>query len=80
MSQFGDPGYWESRYEKAGTFSSYDWLSSYGSLRSAIDPYLVSSEVKILILGCGNAKFSEDLYDAGYHNIVNVDLSATCIN
>ena len=38
-----------------------------------------ATEMKILVLGCGNSKFSEDLYDAGYHNIVNVDYSSVCI-
>ena len=31
--------------------------------------------MKILIIGCGNADFSADLYDDGYENIVNVDIS-----
>ena len=35
--------------------------------------------MKILILGCGNANFSEDLYDAGYENIWNIDISSVCI-
>lgn len=32
-----------------------------------------------MILGCGNAKFSEDLYDAGFHNQWNVDISDVVI-
>jgi EEF1A lysine methyltransferase 4 len=32
-----------------------------------------------LILGCGNAKFSEELYDAGYCNQWNVDISDVVI-
>ena len=27
------------------------------------------------MLGCGNSKLSEEMYDDGYHNIVNVDVS-----
>jgi EEF1A lysine methyltransferase 4 len=45
-------------------------LQEYGS-----DP----ATVRILIVGCGNAPFSADLYDAGYTNIVNIDYSATVI-
>lgn len=37
------------------------------------------SRVRILVLGCGNAPFSADLYDAGYTNIVNIDYSSTVI-
>jgi 2-polyprenyl-3-methyl-5-hydroxy-6-metoxy-1,4-benzoquinol methylase len=34
---------------------------------------------KILVLGCGNANFSEDLYDAGYKNQWNIDISSVVI-
>jgi ubiquinone/menaquinone biosynthesis C-methylase UbiE len=32
-----------------------------------------------LILGCGNARFSEDMYDDGFHHIYNIDISSVCI-
>ena len=32
-----------------------------------------------MVPGCGNAEFSEDLYDAGYENQVNTDISAVVI-
>ena len=35
--------------------------------------------MRILVLGCGNAEFSEDLYDAGYHNVINIDISSVVI-
>ena len=28
------------------------------------------------MLGCGNSKLSEEMYDDGYRNIVNIDVSA----
>ena len=28
-----------------------------------------------MIAGCGNSKFSEDLYSEGYINITNIDFS-----
>lgn len=34
---------------------------------------------RILIIGCGNAAFSEDLYDDGYANILNIDISSVVI-
>jgi 2-polyprenyl-3-methyl-5-hydroxy-6-metoxy-1,4-benzoquinol methylase len=33
----------------------------------------------ILISGCGNSKFSEDLYSEGYVNITNIDFSEEVI-
>ena len=41
--------------------------------------FMPRKNIKILVLGCGNAEFSEDLYDAGYENITNVDISPVCI-
>jgi len=32
-----------------------------------------------LNLGCGNAEFSEDMYDDGYKNIVNIDIASNVI-
>ena len=35
--------------------------------------------MKILMLGCGNADLSTDMYDNGYKNITNVDFSKVVI-
>jgi len=32
------------------------------------------------MLGCGNSKLSEQMFDAGYHNIVNIDISESVID
>lgn len=32
-------------------------------------------DARILMLGCGNSRLSEVMYDAGWHNIVNLDVS-----
>ena len=31
------------------------------------------------MLGCGNSKLSEQMYEAGYHEILNIDISETVI-
>lgn len=35
--------------------------------------------MKILNIGCGNSTITEELYDLGYHDITNIDISETCI-
>ena len=77
--KYGDAEYWEKRYEKAGTEASFDWLESYATLKDYLGQFMPSQDVKILVLGCGNAEFSEDLYDAGYENQVNIDISEVVI-
>ena len=32
------------------------------------------------MLGCGNSMLSEDMYNDGYRNIVNIDFSSIVIN
>ena len=77
MPNYGDPKYWDKRYsENAG--SVFDWLEEYHSLKSLLSE-LLTPESKVLILGCGNAKFSEDLYDDGFENIYNIDISSVVI-
>ena len=76
---FGETKYWDKRYEEENKDEVFDWLESYASLNSYLSPYLTNKDMKILIIGCGNAKFSEDLYDDGFENIVNNDISSVVI-
>ena len=78
MPNYGDPIYWNERYANCkGTM--FDWLEDYQQLKSILDNHL-KPEHKILIVGCGNANFSEDLYDAGFKNIWNIDISKVVID
>ena len=77
MPDYGDPAYWDERYNRDKD-SMFDWLEDYSSLKSILKKYL-NPKSKILIIGCGNANFSEDLYDDGYHNIWNIDISSVVI-
>ena len=79
MPNYGEKKYWDDRYSKAGGQASFDWLENYESLKDLLEEFIESKEAQILILGCGNADFSEDLYDAGYQNIINVDISSVVI-
>ena len=61
---YGDPGYWDLRYQNYDD-TMFDWLETWSSLKSILEKH-IKPEHKILVLGCGNANFSEDMYDAGY--------------
>ena len=52
----------------------FDWLQDYASLKTLLTS-LIPKKSKILIVGCGNALMSEDMYDDGYHNLYNIDIS-----
>ena len=40
---------------------------------------MLKSDSNILIVGCGNSSFSNDLYDCGFHRITNIDYSSVLI-
>jgi SAM-dependent methyltransferase len=78
MPNYGDPKYWDKRYaENAG--SMFDWLEDYTSLRPLLKELIPDKSSRILIIGCGNALFSENMYDDGYPYIVNIDISTVVI-
>eukprot|EP00668_Euglena_longa_P028795 GGOE01036120.1.p1 GENE.GGOE01036120.1~~GGOE01036120.1.p1 ORF type:complete len:228 (+),score=65.13 GGOE01036120.1:78-761(+) len=76
MPEYGKPDYWDERYRANDT--TFDWYVSYESLKDTLTP-LLKSNSRILMLGCGNSRFSAQLYEAGFQNIVNVDISEVCI-
>ncbi|KAK3814152.1 MAG: S-adenosyl-L-methionine-dependent methyltransferase [Benniella sp.] len=68
--------YWEERYSQE---ESFDWFKTYADLKPLLNEHIKSKDARILMLGCGNSTLSEDMYDDGYHNIVNIDFSKTVI-
>lgn len=77
MIDYGNHKYWDKRYtSNEGT--TFDWLEDYASLKPILEG-VVRKNARILILGCGNAKFSEDMYNDGYEDIYNIDISSVCI-
>ncbi|KAF9245351.1 S-adenosyl-L-methionine-dependent methyltransferase [Melanogaster broomeanus] len=76
---YGTKAYWDSRYSQEAPDSTFDWFKSYADLACHIRPLIPDKTARILMLGCGNSRFSEDMWEDGYRNIVNVDYSAVVI-
>jgi hypothetical protein len=80
MPNYGDQKYWEDRYN-VQQGSTFDWLEDYETLKPLMDEFkLDKDESKTLVLGCGNAEFSEHMYNDGYKIIYNIDIAQNVID
>ena len=64
--------YWDSFFSKRS--KAFEWYGEYTDLCHILHKYLKSSS-RVLMVGCGNSKLSEELYDAGFQLIENIDIS-----
>ncbi|XP_030627442.1 eEF1A lysine and N-terminal methyltransferase isoform X1 [Chanos chanos] len=76
--EFSSADYWERFFRKRGD-KAFEWYGDYNSLCGVLHKYIKPRE-KVLVLGCGNSELSEQLYDVGYRNQVNIDISETVIS
>ncbi|KAF8586366.1 S-adenosyl-L-methionine-dependent methyltransferase [Ramaria rubella] len=76
--QYETKEYWDQRYRNEAPDASFDWFKSYSQISGIIDEFVMPKS-SILVLGCGNSTLSEEMYDAGYTNITNVDFSSVLI-
>ncbi len=75
MPNYGDPKYWDERY-KDNENTTFDWLEDYASLKPLFSDLIPNKNARILVIGCGNAPLSEDMYIDGYELIHNIDISS----
>ncbi|CUA70651.1 hypothetical protein RSOLAG22IIIB_04245 [Rhizoctonia solani] len=71
--------YWDERYQSEEGRQPFDWFKSYKDIKEVLEVYIPRRNVRILMLGCGNSTLSEDMYQDGYQNIVNIDFSPVVI-
>lgn len=75
--EFSSSDYWNSFFKKRGN-RLFEWYGEYAELSGILHKY-VKTKDKTLVIGCGSSRLSEDLYDLGYHNLVNIDISDVVI-
>jgi len=81
MPDYGNRHFWDERYAEKGDGPCFDWYQDWTMLGPLLKPYLKDPmSFEILIPGCGNSKLGADLYDRGYRNITNVDISEVVVN
>lgn len=77
MPDYGKSDYWDERYKANDT--TFDWFVAYEPLRDLIQS-VVRHDHKVLVVGAGNSRLSPQMYDGGYHNITNIDISEVVIH
>ena len=77
VASYGKPEYWEQRYTKDPEVLEWHQMS-WAGLKDSLVP-LLKQEHKILNVGCGNSRLSEEMYDDGYKQIINIDISNVVI-
>ncbi|KAJ3539701.1 hypothetical protein NMY22_g4618 [Coprinellus aureogranulatus] len=70
--EYGTKEYWEAD-------GDFDWFKTYADLAPIMHELIPDKSSRILVLGCGNSRLSEDMWEDGYHNIVNTDYSDVLI-
>eukprot|EP00397_Hematodinium_sp_SG-2012_P052921 GEMP01062873.1.p1 GENE.GEMP01062873.1~~GEMP01062873.1.p1 ORF type:complete len:250 (+),score=65.83 GEMP01062873.1:250-999(+) len=82
---YASPQYWENAYQKKKFGHLFDWYLGVASdtERNKTLGMLLMDHLErqhnILYAGCGNSNATAFLYENGYHNITNVDVSASII-
>ena len=76
QTDYGKSQYWDDRYSR---YSPFDWLMEYPHFKEHGLNSFIQPTDNILMIGCGSAQFSADMYDDGYCKIKNIDLSSVAI-
>jgi 2-polyprenyl-3-methyl-5-hydroxy-6-metoxy-1,4-benzoquinol methylase len=76
-AQFRSRSYWEKFFGKRGD-AAFEWYGEWKDLHEHITPHLRASS-EVLVIGCGNSDFSEQMWDNGYRHLLSIDYSETAI-
>ncbi|CAM9307359.1 unnamed protein product [Ectocarpus sp. 12 AP-2014] len=76
-ASYGQTTFWDERY--AGDEEVVEWYHPWGNLAPTLTQYMDEQD-EVLVCGCGNSEMSVDMYDDGFENIVNADISKVAIH
>jgi hypothetical protein len=80
---YGSHEYWEERYarrplEREGKALFEEWYAPYSAMREVLLPLLKPTD-RILHVGCGQSQLGSSLYNDGFCNVLNMDISPAVI-
>jgi len=56
----------------------FDWYQRFSGLKDILTTH-VDKTSRVLNVGAGNSRLSEEMFEEGYANITNIDISNICI-
>lgn len=71
-ANYASKDFWNKRFES--TSGNFDWYVDWKQLKKYYLPILTESS-QILMVGCGNSKLSDQMYNDNYKNIISIDIS-----
>jgi SAM-dependent methyltransferase len=75
---YGKKSYWDERYKNEGATTSFDWYGRYAHFKTELQKWLKKSDY-ILVLGCGNSRMAEELFNSEFTSVANIDFSEVVI-
>ncbi|CAN6722659.1 unnamed protein product [Malus baccata var. baccata] len=79
LGDFTSKENWDKFFTIRGTDDSFEWYAEWSELRDPLLSHL-PPEPQIIVPGCGSSRLSENLYDAGFTSITNIDFSKVAIS
>mmetsp|Transcript_24214 Transcript_24214/g.28183 ORF Transcript_24214/g.28183 Transcript_24214/m.28183 type:complete len:222 (+) Transcript_24214:47-712(+) len=76
MSQYGKAEYWDERYLRDP--EPFDWYQRFSGFKDKIASHL-ATDAKILNVGSGNSRMSEEMFEEGFQYIHNIDISSVVV-
>lgn len=78
--EFLEKGYWDKFFNKVKKSADeyFEWYGEYKDFAPILNAYITPNS-NILNIGCGKSLLSEQMYDAGFEQQVNIDFSEKVI-
>lgn len=76
MAQYGKAAYWDERYTRDP--EPFDWYQRWTGVRDIIMEHIKPTQ-NFLVIGAGNSRLSEEMYEEGFRKQTNVDISSVVV-
>eukprot|EP01041_Mallomonas_annulata_P012428 gene12428-26141_t len=77
LAQYGKARFWDHRYSTDP--EPFEWYYGYSKYKDIINEH-IAQDKRIMIAGCGNSHFIDDMADDGYESLLGFDISRVVIS